>query len=152
MAKSQDSYNKKEKEKLRRKKNQEKLERKEQRKADKAEGGKKSLEEMFSYVDENGFLTSTPPDPSKKKVFRAEDITLGASPRDAAAEVPHEGQVKFFNEEKGYGFIIDAATKDSIFVHINNLSAPLRENDRVAFEIEMGPKGPNAVNVRLLGK
>ncbi|MBK8193801.1 MAG: cold shock domain-containing protein [Lewinellaceae bacterium] len=61
-----------------------------------------------------------------------------------------QGQVKFFNDEKGYGFIIDAETKDSVFVHINNLTDPLRENDRVTFEVEMGPKGANAVNVKLV--
>ena len=151
MAKSQDSFNKKEQEKKRRKKNQEKLERKEQRKAEKAKGGTKTLEEMFSYVDENGNLSSTPPDPSKKKVIRAEDIVLGASFRDDTPEDnTRTGQVKFFNEEKGYGFIIDAVTKDSIFVHANNVDGNLRENDKVSFEIEKGPKGTSAVRVTLL--
>ncbi|MBK7940226.1 MAG: cold shock domain-containing protein [Lewinellaceae bacterium] len=60
-----------------------------------------------------------------------------------------KGQVKFFNTEKGYGFIIDAESQDSIFVHVNNISGQIRENDRVTFEVEMGPKGPNAVNVKL---
>jgi cold shock CspA family protein len=151
MAKSQDSFNKKELEKKRKKKNQEKLERKEQRKVEKAKGGGKTLEEMFSYVDENGNLSSSPPDPSKKKVIRVEDIVLGASFRDDTPEDPlRTGQVKFFNDEKGYGFIIDAITNDSIFVHINNITGNLRENDKVSFEIEMGPKGPNAVRVKLL--
>ena len=153
MAKSQDSFNKKEMEKKRRKKNEEKLERKEQRKAEKAEGGSKTLEEMFSYVDENGHLTTTKPDPAKKKQFNAEDIILGVSPRDASPEdVNRTGQVKFFNDEKGYGFIIDAISKDSIFVHINNITGTLRENDHVTFEIEMGPKGASAVNVKLAPK
>jgi cold shock CspA family protein len=151
MAKSQDTYNKKELEKKRKKKNQEKLERKEQRKAEKAKGGTKSLEEMFSYVDENGNLSSSPPDPSKKKVIRAEDIVLGATFRDDTSEdTLRTGQVKFFNDEKGYGFIIDAITNDSVFVHANNVTGNLRENDKVSFEIEMGPKGPNAVRVKLL--
>jgi cold shock CspA family protein len=150
MAKSQDSFNKKELEKKRKKKNEEKQERKEQRKAEKASGVTKTLEEMFSYVDENGNLTTTKPDPAKKKVFKAEDIVLGASPRDNAPDEPlRKGQVKFFNTEKGYGFITDAETKDSVFVHINNIAQPIKENDRVTFEIEMGPKGPSAVNVTL---
>jgi len=152
MAKSQDSYNKKEQEKKRKKKNEDKLERKEQRKAEKAKGGTKTLEEMFSYVDENGNLSSTPPDPSKKKVIRVEDIVLGVPFRDdTPMEVIRQGQVKFFNDEKGYGFIIDAETKDSVFVHINNISGTIRENDKVTFEVEMGPKGPNAVRVKLVG-
>lgn len=150
MAKSQDSFNKKEQEKKRKKKREDKQERKEQRKIDKAEGGVKSFEDMLSYVDENGNLSSTPPDPAKKKVFRVEDIVLGASFRDDTPVDPiHKGQVKFFNDEKGYGFITDAESKDSIFVHINNITGTLRENDRVTFEVEMGPKGPNAVNVKL---
>lgn len=151
MASSQDSFNKKEKEKKRLKKNQEKQERKEQRKAEKLESGPKTFEEMFSYVDENGNLSSTPPDPSKKKVFRAEDIILGAPPKnDTPEETVRQGKVKFFNDEKGYGFIVDAETKDSVFVHINNITGTIRENDQVTFEVEMGPKGPNAVKVRLM--
>ena len=149
MARSQDSFNKKEKEKKRRKKNQEKQERREQRKVEKAEAGVKSFEDMLSYVDENGHLTSTPPDPSKRKKIRAEDIILGVPPRhDNPEENIRKGQVKFFNDEKGYGFIIDAETKESIFVHINNVTRQIRENDRVTFEVEMGPKGPSAVNVK----
>ncbi|MEY3195456.1 MAG: cold-shock DNA-binding protein family [Bacteroidota bacterium] len=150
MARSQDSFNKKEQEKNRRKKKEEKQERKEQRKVEKAEGGVKTLEEMFSYVDENGFLTTTPPDPAKKKKFRAEDMIIGVPSRDdTPVDVVRKGQVKFFNDEKGYGFITDSETKDSIFVHINNISDTIRENDRVTFEVEMGPKGPNAVKVKL---
>ncbi|MCC6458863.1 MAG: cold shock domain-containing protein [Saprospiraceae bacterium] len=151
MARSQDSFNKKEKEKLRRKKSQEKVEKREQRKIEKAQGGVKTFEEMLSYVDENGNLSSTPPDPAKKKKFRAEDIILGVPPRDDTPVDPTRfGQVKFFNDEKGYGFLIDAETKDSVFVHINNISGTIRENDQVTFEVEMGPRGMNAVNVKLV--
>jgi len=150
MAKSQESYNKKEKEKKRRKKKQEKLERREQRRLDKAEGGTKSFEENLSYVDENGNLTSTPPDPSKKKKIKVEDIVLGVPPKDdTPIETIRKGRVKFFNDEKGFGFIIDMETKESVFVHANNLSEPISENNMVTFEIEMGPKGPNAINVTL---
>lgn len=150
MARSQDSFNKKEKEKLRRKKKQEKQERKEQRKIEKAEGGPKAFEDMLSYVDENGHLSDTPPDPAKKKKFKVEDIVLGVPSRDDADLDPiRKGQVKFFNDEKGYGFIVDTETKDSIFVHINSVRHQIKENDKVIFEVEMGPKGPNAVNVKL---
>lgn len=153
MAKSQQSFNKKEKEKKRLKKKKEKLERREQRKLEKAENGPKSFEDMLSYVDEDGNLTSTPPDPSKKKKIKAEDIVLGVPPTDKSiVETVRNGQVKFFNEEKGYGFINDLETKDSIFVHINNLSEPIQENDKVTFEVEMGPKGPNAINVKLVAE
>lgn len=151
MGRSQESFSKKEKEKKRRKKKQEKLERRQQRKVEKEERGKQTFEEMLSYVDENGNLTSTPPDPSKKKKIKVEDIVLGVPSRsDDPEDSLRRGTVKFFNEEKGYGFIIDSATKDSIFVHANNTSAQLQERDNVIFEVEIGPKGPSAVNVQLV--
>ncbi len=150
MSKSQESYNKKEKEKKRRKKKLDKLERREQRKLEKEQGGKKTFEEMLAYVDENGNLSSTPPDPTKKIKVKLEDIVIGVSPMDDnPVDTVRSGQVKFFNEEKGYGFIIDNDTKESIFVHANNLSQAIKERDMVSFEIEMGPKGPNAINVQL---
>ena len=149
MGKSQESFSKKEKEKKRRKKKQEKLERKEKRKVEKAESGGKTFEDMIAYVDENGHFSSTPPDPSKRKKINAEDIIIGAPPRDDSPFDPiRKGQVKFFNHEKGYGFIIDSETEESIFVHANSTDGPIQENDRVTFEVEMGPKGPNAVNVK----
>ncbi|MCB0649670.1 MAG: cold shock domain-containing protein [Saprospiraceae bacterium] len=151
MAKSQQSFGKKEKEKKRIKKKKEKLERREQRKIEKNENGPVAFEDMLSYVDENGNLTATPPDPSKKKKIKAEDIILGVPPVDKSSRsVIRKGQVKFFNDEKGYGFIIDEETKDSLFVHMNNTAESIRENDKVTFEIEMGPKGANAVNVKLV--
>ncbi|MBA3662714.1 MAG: cold-shock protein [Bacteroidetes bacterium] len=58
------------------------------------------------------------------------------------------GTVKFFNEEKGFGFIKEDNGQD-IFVHVSGLKAEIRENDRVVFEVEQGKKGLNAVNVQL---
>lgn len=57
------------------------------------------------------------------------------------------GKVKFFNSEKGYGFIKDQSGKE-IFVHVSGLTDKIQENDEVEFEITEGKKGPNAVNVR----
>ena len=151
MAKSQESYNKKEKEKKRLKKKREKQERREQRKLEKAEKGPLSFEDMLSYVDEHGNLTSEKPDPNKKIEIKVEDIVLGASPRDNSAMDPNRrGKVKFFNNDKGYGFLYDAASEESVFVHINNIVDNVREGDKVTFQIEMGPKGPSAVNVQLV--
>ena len=151
MAKSQQSFNKKEREKKRRKKRQEKLERREQRKLEKAESGKKSFEEQLSYVDEDGNLTSTPPDPSKKRKIKASDIVLGVPPKSKEpVEKTRTGKVKFFNHEKGYGFISDSISGDSVFVHANQIDIALQENDKVTFEVERGPKGLSASNVKLV--
>lgn len=61
-----------------------------------------------------------------------------------------EGKVKFFNESKGYGFIMDIASEKEYFVHVSGLIDPIRENDEVTFDLQEGKKGLNAVNVKLL--
>ncbi|MBL7916122.1 MAG: cold shock domain-containing protein [Bacteroidia bacterium] len=60
------------------------------------------------------------------------------------------GKVKFFNESKGFGFIVDDDSKQEIFVHVSGLVDKIRENDLVSFEMQDGKKGPNAVNVKKL--
>ena len=150
MGKSQETFNKKEKEKKRLKKKQEKLQKKEDRKAHSDKG--KSLEDMFAYVDYNGNICSTPPDPTKKNVIKIEDIQIGISkqaPIDPA-DLIRKGTVTFFNESKGYGFIKDHETQESVFVHVNDLEGPVKENNKVTFETEMGQKGINAVRVKLI--
>lgn len=58
-----------------------------------------------------------------------------------------KGVVKFFNTEKGFGFIKDEETGQDVFVHKTGLIDNIREDDHVTFETEQGPKGINAVNV-----
>lgn len=58
------------------------------------------------------------------------------------------GVVKFFNTEKGFGFITDDETKQDVFVHKTGLVDNVREDDHVEYEVEQGQKGPIAVNVR----
>jgi CspA family cold shock protein len=60
------------------------------------------------------------------------------------------GKVKFFNTEKGYGFIKSDDTGEDIFVHVSGLVDKVRENDSVQFEVEKGKKGANAVQVTLV--
>lgn len=62
----------------------------------------------------------------------------------------HEGKVRFFNDLKGYGYIVPASGGPEVFVHHAALGAlKIKENDRVVFEVEDRGKGPVAVNVRL---
>lgn len=151
MGKSQETFNKKEREKKRRKKKLEKLEKREARKLEKNNSGGSSLDDMIAYIDENGNISDSPPDPTKKKKVKVEDIVLGIPPKEDFEEDPvRTGKVKFFNEEKGYGFIIDNESKDSVFVHMNNCNADLHEKDRVTFELERSPKGLSAINVKLV--
>ncbi|MEQ7801119.1 cold shock domain-containing protein [Pedobacter sp. ASV1-7] len=60
-----------------------------------------------------------------------------------------EGTVKFFNESKGFGFIIPENGEPEIFVHVTGLIDKVRENDRVTYEVENGKKGLNATKVKL---
>ena len=60
------------------------------------------------------------------------------------------GKVKFFNESKGFGFIVDAESGKEYFVHASGLIDRIRENDEVTFELIEGKKGLNAVNVKLV--
>ena len=143
-----DSFNKKEREKKRRKKKQDKAERKKQRKL---EG--KSTEE-FMYLDADGNLTSTPPDPNKKKEVKLEEINI-STPKQSeldAMDAEREGVVKFFNEEKRFGFISEVGVREDYFVHEENLIEKIKEGDKVVFEIGTGPKGLVAINVKLLKK
>ena len=147
MAKSQETFNKKEKEKLRIKKREEKQKKKEERKAE----GASSFDDMIAYVDENGNLSATPPDPTKKKKVIAANIEIGIPTRSAEDEVDpnHIGIVTYFDTSKGYGFIRDSETQDSVFVHINEFQDDIMEGNIVSFEVEKGLKGPAAVRVKL---
>ncbi len=145
MAKSQETFNKKEKEKKRLKKRQDKLQKKEERRQNSEGGG---LENMMAYVDENGNLTDTPPDPAKKKKISAQSIEIGI-PKKEHTDTPtaREGRVEFFNDSKGFGFIKELETQEKYFVHVNGLIDEIQEGDKVTFELEKGMKGMNAVRV-----
>lgn len=148
MGRAQETFNKKgvrnKKEKKRKEKEAKRLARKESEK-------KGSLEDMIAYVDEKGMITSTPPDPNKKKDIKAENIEISVPKHDPdeIIDTVRKGIVTFFNEKKGFGFIKDSETKESVFVHVNNLLEEINENNVVTFEIEMGQKGPVATKVKL---
>ncbi|MCY7420279.1 MAG: cold shock domain-containing protein [Chitinophagaceae bacterium] len=63
-----------------------------------------------------------------------------------------QGTVKFFNTEKGFGFIKHDDSDKETFVHISGLiSQNIKEGDQVEFDLQEGKKGMNAVNVTLVG-
>lgn len=62
----------------------------------------------------------------------------------------NKGTVKFFNESKGFGFIVEDGTKKEYFVHATGLIDEVREGDNVEFELQEGKKGMNAVDVRVI--
>jgi len=61
-----------------------------------------------------------------------------------------QGTVKFFNSEKGFGFIKNDDSKKETFVHVSGLINDIKEGDRVEFDLQEGKKGMNAVNVKLI--
>jgi CspA family cold shock protein len=60
------------------------------------------------------------------------------------------GTVKFFNESKGFGFVVEDDSKTEYFVHVSGLIDEIREGDAVEFELKEGKKGLNAVNVKVI--
>ena len=101
------------------------------------------------YVDENGMLSDTPPDPTKKKKIVAENLEIGVPKREKIEVMTvRKGRVEFFNDSKGYGFIKELETDEKYFVHVNGLLEEIAENDKVTFELEQGLKGMNAVQVK----
>ena len=146
MGKSQETTNKREREKQKARKQQEKREKMQERKQNKEKG--KSMNDMIAYLDENGNISATPPDPRKKRVFNQEEIHVSVPKLEQRQkEAKRTGVVTYFNQVKGFGFINDDESKQRIFLHNSQLSGPVMENDRVQYEIENSLKGPGAVNI-----
>ncbi len=145
MGRSQETFGKKDKEQKRIKKRKDKALRKDERKSNSTDG---SLDSMIAYVDENGKITDTPPDLTKKKKIKAENIEISVPKKEDIEEPIRTGRVEFFNDDKGYGFIKDLDTQEKFFVHINGLLDKVVEGNKVNFELERGLKGMNAVRVK----
>lgn len=150
MAKSQQTYSKREKEKKRLKKREEKQKKKEARRAESKEsdGGI-----PFAYVDQFGNLTDSPPEPGEREEIDASEIILGIPQKEDIEEEfdpIRKGKVAFFDHSKGFGFIIDTETQEKHFCHVSGLNDEINENDKVTFELEKGPRGMNAVRVSLV--
>jgi len=148
MARSQESFNKKEvrnkKEKKRKDKEQKRLDRR-------SNSNSNSFDDMIAYVDENGRISSTPPEPGSRRKVNVEDIEISVPKRseDDKPNPMRKGILTFYNDSKGYGFIRDLENQQSVFAHVNDFEDDIKENNKVSFEIEMGNKGPKAVRVKL---
>jgi len=142
------TYNKRENEKKKASKRLEKQKRKEERKANNTGG---AFEDMIAYVDENGVITSTPPDTEvKKEEINVEDIVISTPKReDIEEESVLRGRIEHFNSSKGYGFIKDLGSTEKYFFHISSAPAEIAEGDIVFFELERGARGMNAVNIKI---
>jgi cold shock CspA family protein len=150
MAKSQQTFSKSEKEKKRLKKREDKRKKMEARKLERDENGTGGI--PLAYVDHNGNLTDTPPDPSMKVKVKAENIVIGIPQKDDSDVEEFDpirtGKVSFYDSSKGFGFIIDMETNEKHFTHVSGIIDDILENDKVTFELEKGQRGMNAVRVK----
>ncbi|MBD81335.1 MAG: DNA-binding protein [Crocinitomicaceae bacterium] len=146
MAKSQQTFNKKEKEKKKLKKREEKARKRLERKENNSKGA--GLDSMIAYVDEYGAPTDEAPDPANRVEVDASTIELGHKRATGDAPSVKKGKVTFFDDSKGYGFIKERNTGTDYFVHVNGCLQEIGEGDNVTFDLERGLKGMNAVNVR----
>ncbi len=148
MGRSNETSSKKEVRKKQEQTRKEKEKKRLERKTKSRDGN--NLDDMIAYVDEFGNLSPTPPDMSKRTVVNAEDIDItGHKVKEPEPlETIHKGVVTYFNNSKGYGFIRDEETRESVFVHVNVLTEPIAEGNKVTFEVERSPKGLTATNVK----
>ena len=143
-----ETFNKKEREKKRELKRKEKLQKKEFRKENASGAG--GWESMMAYVDENGVIRDTPPDPTAKKEVKAKNIEIGVPKREKEDFDPTlTGVISYFDDTKGYGFI-KTSDDESFFMHQNHVSGQPAKGRQVRFEKEKGAKGWVAVKVVLL--
>lgn len=147
MGRSQESFNKKD---IRKKKEKKRQDKEKKKLARKDTDRKSSLDDMIAYVDENGMITSKPPEPGVKQKTNAEDIEISIPKQTGPRrnDPIRFGRVTFYNDSKGYGFIEDADNRQSVFVHASEFQDDISEGHEVTFEIEQGPRGAAAVRVK----
>ncbi len=142
MGRSQQSFGKREREKKKQKRKEEKAKKREERK-----NNPELQADEFTYVDEFGNFHDTPPEKANK--VNADEIVLGVPPKEEMEDDDpvKSGVVTAFNSSKGFGFIREKNSQESIFFHISDCEEEVVENNMVSFEVEYGPKGANAKKV-----
>lgn len=130
-----DSQSKRDQQKKKLQKQKEKALKKEEKKLNNNKG--KSLEEMIVYVDMYGRFTDVPP----HLQVREEE-----QPTSQSDETKFSGVVSHFNE-KGYGFIKEDQTNESVFFHQNQCIDPVKLKDKVVYLKENSPRGMRASHI-----
>lgn len=142
MAKSQLTFNKKERAK---KKHQKKLEKQERREFNKANNDKgKSLEEMFAYVDEFGNISDTPPTQQYK--FKEEDLVRPADKEDEYLF----GKVSYYNETGNYGFIRDNESNETVYFNDKIAGMVLKIDQKVKYKYIRTKQGNQISEVEII--
>ena len=141
------SFHKNEIEKNKQQKKKEKQQRKEERKLQ----GTSSFEDMIAYVDANGMIVDEPPIPVKHDEIAIEDIEISIPRKEVTEEVGDPtGRVDFYDESRGFGFIKEQHSVNKYFFHKSNAESGIQEDHQVTFRLERGPKGMNAVDVKII--
>ncbi len=141
------SYGKREREKLKANKRQEKQKRKESNQN--SQGS--SFDDMIAYVDEFGRLHSTPPTKEKEQID-ASTIEVAVPRREDIESAPFSGRVEYFNDSKGFGFIVDSMSGEKFFFHINSAPQNIAEGDKVTFTTEKRDRGMTAVDIEIINQ
>ncbi|WP_205600200.1 MULTISPECIES: cold-shock protein [Sphingobacterium] len=142
MAKSQLTFNKKERAKKQQQKKKEKQERREVNKSNNNKG--KSLEEMFAYVDEFGNISDTPPTQVYK--FKEEDLQR---PVDNEDEFLY-GKVSYYNETGNYGFIRDNESRETVYFNDKLAGMVLTLNQKVKYKYTRTKQGNQISEIELM--
>lgn len=142
------THNKRDNEKKKQEKRIEKQKRKEQRKL----SGTDSFDDMIAYVDENGVISSTPPEYNKTENADTSRNIIPEKRKPAPEQhnttVAIKGRVEYINAEKGYGFVKEITRTDKYFFHVSGLLESVQVDDIVVFDLERGKKGFNAVRIK----
>ncbi len=142
MAKSQLTFNKKERAKKKQQKKKEKQERREINKSNNNKG--KSMEEMFAYVDEFGNISDTPPTQVYK--FKEEDLLRPVESEDEFLF----GKVSYYNETGNYGFIRDNETRETVYFNDKLAGMVLTLNQKVKYKYTRTKQGNQISEVELM--
>lgn len=141
------TFSKREIEKNKRAKKLAKQKRREERKNEPTD----SFKDMIAYVDAYGVITDEKPEEVEVEEIELEDIEISI-PKSEVEE--HKGNptghVEYYNINRGYGFIKEDDSVNKYFFHQSNAEYGIGESSKVTFELERGPRGMNAIEVKLI--